>query len=257
MSQKDFQPCFKVINLEEENDTELSHSFKNLEKSLFQKYGITWDPIHSKTPFCKHDLGCCENVLTDSFKSFIYAYLIRGAVSLITLGLRILRKNLKLTKATILECFLSKESFKFGAFLGLMSLTLKALICIMRRIRKKEDWKNLFIPGMIAGYLNLFFVHKSHRVAFATFFLSRAFDACYNSLVNRKIIKKSQLNYVIIFMVLNGLTVYGRMHEPYIVPPSLARFYEFVFARNPLEKEYERVLPAITSKRLIKQSLGL
>jgi len=95
MSQKEFQPCFKVINLEDEEEIEPDNSLKAYEKSLFLKYGITWIPIHSRTPFCKHDLGCLENVLTDSLKSFFYAYAIRGAVSLITLGLRILKKNLK------------------------------------------------------------------------------------------------------------------------------------------------------------------
>jgi len=155
----------------------------------------------------------------------------------------------------ILRCLVNKENFKFGAFLGLMTFTLKSLICLLRKIRNKEDGFNTFVSGALAGYLNLFFIEKNHRLAFATFFLSRAFDSCYNSMVNRGTIKKSQLNYVIIFMLLNGLNVYASFHEPYLVPDSLTKFFNFVFQKGDWETQLEPLLPEMTKRRLIKSNL--
>ena len=36
-------------------------------------------------------------------------------------------------------------------------------------------WRKPYDYVAVAGYLNLFFVERNHRLAFATFFLSRAF----------------------------------------------------------------------------------
>jgi len=73
--------------------------------------------------------------------------------------------------------------------------------------------------------------------------------------VKRKIIKESKYNYVIIFLILNLFTVYARFHEPYIVPRSLANFYEFVYQKGPMEGRLEHVLTEMTKRRLIKKNI--
>jgi len=47
----------------------------------------------------------------------------------------------------IIKCLVHKENFKFGAFLGLMTFTLKSLICLLRKTRNKEDGFNTFFAG--------------------------------------------------------------------------------------------------------------
>jgi len=139
--------------------------------------------------------------------------------------------------------------------MGVMTLILKGQICAMRKIRNKEDWANSFFSGLISGYLSIFFIREKSRLTFATFFLSRAFDCVYNSMVKRKIINNSKYNYVIIFLLMNLLTVYARFHEPYLVPKSLSKFYEFVYQKGPLEGQLEHVLTEMTKRRRIRNNI--
>jgi len=257
MTNKESFPHHKVINLEDDfEEVKPVHHHPEPYKSLFKKFGLFWGPLHCKTKFCKHDGGCIENTLVDSSRSFLYAYAIKTLISLAGLAIRMMKKGiLKNQLEMIIKCLVHKENSKFGAFLGLMTFTLKSLICLLRKTRNKEDGFNTFFAGAIAGYLNLFFVEKNHRLAFATFFLSRAFDSGYNSMVNRGTIKKSSLNYVVIFMLLNALNVYATFHEPYLVSDSLTKFFNFVFQKGPMETILEPILPEMTKRRLVKSSI--
>lgn len=60
-------------------------SYQQPHKSRLHKIGLTRPCFHLKTEFCKHDLGCVENTLTDAIKSFLYGYGIRTLISLIKL----------------------------------------------------------------------------------------------------------------------------------------------------------------------------
>jgi len=55
--------------------------------------------------------------------------------------------NNGLSLKKLLKCLISKDNFKAGAFLGIYAFVMKGLLCFMRLVRKKEDWKNPFFAG--------------------------------------------------------------------------------------------------------------
>lgn len=58
-------------------------------------------------------------------------------------------------------------------------------------------------------------------------------------------------------MAMNVYTVYCRFHEPYLVPPSLNKFFEFVYSKNAMEAVVEVIPGMITRREMIfKNTFG-
>ncbi len=94
-----------------------------------------------KTPHCKHDFGCLENIISGSISSFIIAYKINTGINIITLG--ILKRKFK----DLLFSLWSKDSLTWVCYLSLYTLVLKTVTCLLRRIRSKGDPYNDFLAG--------------------------------------------------------------------------------------------------------------
>jgi len=77
---------------------------------------------------------------------------------------------------------------------------LKSTICLQRKIFKSEKGHNAFFSGFIAGFISILSRSKESRGLWGVFLFTRAIDAIYHSLVNRKIIKKLPLDYSFFFI---------------------------------------------------------
>ena len=107
-----------------------------------------------KTPHCKHDFGCLENIISGSISSFIIAYKINTGINIITLG--ILKRKFK----DLLFSLWSKDSLTWVCYLSLYTLVLKTVTCLLRRIRSKGDPYNDFLAGgkktkLLSNYLSI------------------------------------------------------------------------------------------------------
>ena len=104
--------------------------------------------------------------------------MIRGAVTLLQLALR----KTKISKISL------KDQLRFPAFLSLFALIFKITLCMMRRLRGKEDGLNSFISGFLGGLAILVNNDHNTRKMFALYLLCRAYDSGYQTLENKKII---------------------------------------------------------------------
>jgi hypothetical protein len=91
-------------------------------------------------------------------------------------------------------------------------------------VKGKKTFKECFITGFIAGAFALTFIKKKSRYLWALFLITRAFDIFYNSLVNKGVIPKNQVFYILLFCTLWLLPGYAYNFEPGTLAPSLRNF---------------------------------
>ncbi len=97
---------------------------------------------------------------------------------------------------------------------------------------KKDHAVNAFFSGFLAAFVSCSTLSKESRVLWGIFLMSRAIDAIYYALLNRKIIKKTKYDYVLIFACISILTGYCYATEPYNNSLKLNKFYHMVTARD-------------------------
>jgi len=220
--------------------------------SIFQFLTPHCPSIHSRTEFCSHDHGCLENILVNTVKCFFYGYSAKTVINLI-LYLSKFAKN-KIKFKDLIGIFTNKDNFQLPVFISTLTFLLKSLICLSRRIRKKEDWKTPAYAGAVAGYLSLFFLNKKAKGFLCVFALTRAFDCIYNSLVKHKKIPDSKWNYHILYCFMLSFIVFFYSSEKGIVPPSIERFFDYVFIVKD-DLIIKHVHLAIRKQNLLKSAL--
>lgn len=97
---------------------------------------------------------------------------------------------------------------KFPAFLSLFAFISKIVLCLMRRIRGKEDGLNSFVSGFLAGFSLLVNNDQSTRQMFALYLASRAYDASYNTLDKRGLTPKMANQHLIITAIVSVQWIY-------------------------------------------------
>eukprot|EP00347_Sterkiella_histriomuscorum_P018427 403345550 len=132
-----------------------------------------------KTSHCKHKSPDC---VTNAVQGFIvnakWGLMIRAAITLLQLAMG----KAKLNKIKF------SDQIRFPAFLSLFALIFKLTLCLLRRLRGKEDGLNSFISGFMGGLAILVNNDANTRKMFALYLLCRAYDSGYQVLEGRKII---------------------------------------------------------------------
>jgi hypothetical protein len=225
---------------------------KNTKKSILQSLGITHHLVHHKTEFCRHEVGCIENVLWDSLKCFGYGYSAKTLINLL-LYLSKIAKN-KFNPKDIITIFAAKENFQLPAFISTLTLLFKGVICLSRRFRTVEDWKTPALAGALAGYFSLFCFDKKAKQFLCVFALSRAFDCVYNSLVKNKKIPDSKWNFHLLYCFMISFVVFFYSSQKGIAPSSIEKFFDFVF-QDKLDP-YPRIFQSqVRARKLIKRAI--
>jgi hypothetical protein len=99
----------------------------------------------------------------------------------------------------------------------------------LRKLRNTDDQINNFFSGGIAGFLAIGFLQKASRMTWSGYLLARAFDAIYKHMVNRKMFKKRDIHYILIFALMYGFYGYCIAIENDVIPSSIARFFNSVY----------------------------
>ena len=55
----------------------------NISKML-KKLGLNISILNKRTPFCKHEIGCLNNILSGTIQSFAIGYIIKTAINLLS-----------------------------------------------------------------------------------------------------------------------------------------------------------------------------
>ena len=84
------------------------------------------------------------------------------------------------------------EFLRFPTFLGLQSFIFKAVLCILRRLRKKDDGYNSFIAGFLSAFSLLLNDSVELRKILALYTLVRALKILYDIYEEKGYYKSSE-----------------------------------------------------------------
>lgn len=181
------------------------------------------DCFMSKTPFCRHDYGCLENVVSGTLNSLVLSYILSVGINFLSLV------PFKRKYNEFIWSLFRFQSLRMCGFITSYTFVLKSTLCLLRKIREKDDHVNNFISGAAAGFLAIGFLEKVSRMTWSGYLLARAFDALYKHLVNRKVFKKREIHYILIFALMYGFYGYCIAIENDVIPRSIAKFFNSVY----------------------------
>eukprot|EP01133_Synstelium_polycarpum_P014078 gene14078-16594_t len=108
----------------------------------------------------------------------------------------------------------------FGLFLGFYTGGYKAINCLLRAIRKKEDGYNSFIAGFLSGGAMMF----SKSTEMALYLFSRALESVFNAAHKRGYVKSWKHGDSALFCFCTTMMFYAFVWEPSTVRPSYLKF---------------------------------
>lgn len=154
--------------------------------------------FHTKTHHCRHTSPDC---VTNAVKGFISNFKIGIKIRVAFTLLQVLLRGGKLNKIKLLD------QLRFPMFLSTFAFVAKLVLCVLRRVRGKDDGWNGFASGALAGLSLLIHNDKGTRKLFALYLLSRAYGATYNSMDSRKVVPQAK-NQHLIFMTMVNVIFY-------------------------------------------------
>lgn len=101
---------------------------------------------------------------------------------------------------------------------------MKGSLCLLRRIRNKDDGLNAFISGFLAG-LALVIERKENRYLWKVYLANRVFEMMYLSLANKGVIKRRTIYYTYVYMISSFMISYAFFMEPIIIKKDMFKLY--------------------------------
>ena len=202
-----------------------------------------------KTPFCRHDYGCLENLISGTISSLVLSYILSVGINFLSLV------AFKRRYAEFIRSLFRFESLRMCGFITSYTFVLKLSMCVLRKIRNRDDQVNNFFSGALAGFFSIAFLEKVSRMTWSGYLLARAFDAMYKHLVNKKVIKKKEWHYIVIFAIMYGFYGYCIALENDVMPPSIGKFFNSVY-KGTYEKNritLNNVMEQQNTENLIKK----
>lgn len=140
------------------------------------KYSIT--PVKLPTPklppvsLCKHKFSCPENALRSLIEWLGKGYILKTVINLLY---EIILKRGYRRPANILKQIFTLDAVRFAGFIGGMNFLYKATLCILRKLRGKDDGLNATLAGFVGG-MAVLIDNPSRRENFALYSIARFFD---------------------------------------------------------------------------------
>lgn len=144
---------------------------------------------------------------------------IRLAVTL----LQVLLRGGKLGNIKVLD------QLRFPCFLASFAFVVKLVLCVMRRLRGRDDGLNGFVSGFLAGLTLLINNDAGTKKMFALYLLSRAYSATHTMAESRGLPKLWQHQHVGFMVIVNVLFVWLYLceHDTKVAPSFFAACNHF------------------------------
>jgi len=177
-------------------------------------------PVINKTPHCKHQNSCFKNTFYGMIRTGGWGFLAKGGSSF---AITILLKGALFKPSKWLGALLASfrlDTIRFGAALGAIVGTYKAVLCLLRKLRGVDDAINAAIAGFMCG-ITLAIDVKSRRKDIALYIFAKAVSVLVTNL--GLVFPHSE---TLAFMTMCGFIHYSYFHEPEILPGSYKRFLD-------------------------------
>jgi len=189
---------------------------------------------------CHHRGDCVTHAGRGFVRGFGIGFGMRGMLSLIP-GL-LFRKGYLRPGKLLKGSLLSKGTLGFAMFLGSYIGGFKALLCLLRKLRNKDDPLNAAIAGGLAG-TSLLFADSSEVVTWALYLLLRAAETIFYALVRRGKIKPIPHGDSLLFSLSTAIIFAAYINTPLTVRPSYRKFLRNMNGGHELS-----TMPKVTDK---------
>lgn len=129
----------KKMTFMERQAKKLLKLFKQEQSKLF----------NAKTVHCNHHLGCFTEIIKQSAKAYMFAFVIKCAIKTLLRLPRILR-----SPKLIFRVLTNKFNYKYAAFPALFVFLFKGILCLQRHLIGDHK-TNVVIAGFLASFFSL------------------------------------------------------------------------------------------------------
>mmetsp|Transcript_17854 Transcript_17854/g.20627 ORF Transcript_17854/g.20627 Transcript_17854/m.20627 type:complete len:171 (-) Transcript_17854:35-547(-) len=130
---------------------------------------------------------------------------------------------------------MTKDSLSFCMFLGGISGIYKLVLCLLRRLRNKDDGVNPAIAGFLSGFAFMMETSSKRKGFLKMYLFCRALDFLVTLLHRRKVIKKIPNFEVYMFGPMIAFLVYAHWYENSCFPPGIDK--AFIAVSGATKKE--------------------
>lgn len=202
---------------------------------LDNKYSITpaKQPAQKSAPtkLCKHRYSCPENAVRGLVEWVGKGYLLKTVINLIYE--LVLKRGYKRPGNLIKQIF-TLDALRFAGFIGGMNFLYKATLCLLRKIRGKDDGLNASIAGFVGGMAVLVDT-RSRRESFALYSIARFLDIMLKIGANRGKVPDPIEFWRAGFLVSIIFMAYAYTCEIDTLLPSYAKWLKELYAASPAE----------------------
>eukprot|EP01084_Bolivina_argentea_P088506 159790_1 len=195
----------------------IEYQYQHLLRDII-KADVPMFPKSSK--LCPHKHHCLQNaIMKGFFRTFSAAYIFKTSLSFFTklfIG--------KISLNSIKQIYLNPDSILFGLFVGLMSFTYKAILCILRIIRKKDAIYHKTIAGFISG-LWIIIDDKTRRKQIALYCLVRSISDLIKLCVFYKQLPYIEHSDIAIFTFSQLFIMHGLVHASHALD---SKYYQWI-----------------------------
>jgi len=222
---------------------ELAEQIRDFRKAAHSLVTLNIEPNTCKV--CPHKYSCVQNaVYKGLFRSFAAGFLFKAMLSFLsaTLSGKLGRKG-----RTLEAIFWSKDSLRFGQFIGVMSFIFKAVLCALRRYFKRNDPKFHALAGFAAGSA-IVLDNPRRRANVALYCLVRALADLYMNLKATNKIRSIPYGGVLTFALAQAPIIWATIKCPSLLDKG---YHNWILKMGNLKEENVR----LTTRSRISDSL--
>ncbi|XP_045196902.2 transmembrane protein 135-like isoform X2 [Mercenaria mercenaria] len=176
---------------------------------------VRWLKICPKHALCKHKYGCVYYVLEGSLRMFGIGYAVQGAIKVVSSLSRVFKQPKSVIKALV-----HKNNLQLGAFLASFVGIYRAVNCLLRWIREKDEALHGMVAGFLAGWSMLFY--KSQTIALYT--AAKLAEMLYFKGIASGKVPYIQCADIIIYSISTALVFHAAVIEPHNLRPAYWNF---------------------------------
>ncbi|XP_006823451.1 transmembrane protein 135-like, partial [Saccoglossus kowalevskii] len=172
-----------------------------------------------KHRLCKHQFGCIHYILNGFLRNFWMGYGIQTALTFIG-TIPAMFKNPRYIYRYFYKSLISSDSLGLGVFLGLLSSLFRAVCCVLRWFRNKDDKIHGLIAGFISGLSMVYY--KSSSIALYVAF--KLLELVYFKGVDAGTVPYFKHGDSILYTISTAINLHLAVFEPHNLRPSYWNF---------------------------------
>ncbi|XP_041351724.1 transmembrane protein 135-like [Gigantopelta aegis] len=168
-----------------------------------------------KHRLCQHHHGCLHYVLQGFCRQFGLGYVIQTVVKFLSH-----LPKIPFQPSILLHIFFNKDSLSLGAFLGCYSAIFKAVNCVLRWFRDRDDSVHGLVAGFLAGWSMM--MYKSSVIAL--YAATKLGELLYFKGIKAGVLPYIKCADIVIYSISTAFAFHAAVLEPHNLRPAYWKF---------------------------------